>query len=127
MSDDYKTDGTMRVSSSSLFSVQPIIRRDILSQIQGPGAPQQILITKNHLKIGRSLDADIQLNSNLVSRKHISLTREGSELICRDLNSHNGLLLNGIRIHSVALRDGDVLQIGDVVLIFHQGVQWTSS
>ena len=120
-------DGTMRVSSSSVFTVRPIIRRDILSQIEGPGSPQQILITKNFIHLGRSGDADIQFDSNLVSRKHISLSREGSDLICRDLNSHNGLYLNGIRVHSVALRDGDILQIGDVVLIFHQGVQWTSS
>lgn len=126
MSNERKANGTMRVPASSIFTVQPIVRRDILSQIQGQGSPRQIHLKKDKLIIGRSPDVDIQIQSNLVSRQHISLTREGSELICRDLKSHNGLLLNGIKVHSVALRDGDTLQIGDIVLIFHKGVQWTS-
>ena len=126
MSNERNANGTMRVPASSIFTVQPIVRRDILSQIQGPGAPRQIHLKKDKLIIGRSPEVDIQIPSNLVSRQHISLSREGSELICRDLKSHNGLLLNGIKVHSVALRDGDTLQIGDIVLIFHKGVQWTS-
>ena len=134
MSDDQNIDGTVRIPVSSIYSFQSVIRRDVFSQIQGPGAPQKIAITKEHMIIGRSPDVDIQMRSNLVSRRHVELSREGSELICRDLKnpdtgkySHNGLLLNGLRVHSVALRDGDTIQIGDIVLLFHQGVQWTSS
>ena len=120
-------DGTEKIRFNSVFSTHPIIRRDILSQIQGSGAPQRYIIKKDTTIIGRSHDCDIPLKSNLVSRRHLSLTRNNSELICLDLDSHNGLLLNGIQVHSVALRDGDTLQIGDIVLIYHQGVQWTSS
>ena len=127
MSTDQPIDGTVKVPLSSIYSFHSVVRRDVFSQIQGPGAPQKFAITQDHVIVGRSADADIQLPSNLVSRKHIEITREDSEVICRDLKSHNGLLLNGIRVHSVALRDGDTIQIGDIVLLFHQGVQWTSS
>ena len=125
MSDD-EIEGTVRFSSS-LYTLHTVERRDVLMQIQGPGAPKKIGIIKAKTIIGRSTDADIQIPSSLVSRQHLSLEREEIDLICRDLDSHNGLLLNGIRVHSVALREGDTLQIGDVVFIYHQGVQWASS
>ena len=57
---------------------------------------------KSKSVIGRSADADIRFLSSLVSRFHLSLEREEIELICRDLDSHNGLILNGIKVHSVA-------------------------
>lgn len=127
MSSQRPVDGTERIKFNSVFSTHPIIRRDLLSQLQGPDAPRRLVITKKLTVIGRSPDCDIQLCSNLVSRRHVHLVREETELVCQDLNSHNGLLLNGIQVHSAALRDGDTLQIGDVVLLYHQGVQWTSS
>ena len=125
MSDDIE--GTAVFSSSSLFSLDSVVRRDVLTQIKGPGAPKHYPIIKSKSVIGRSADADIQILSSLVSRFHLSLEREEIELICRDLDSHNGLILNGIKVHSVALREGDTLQIGDVVLVYHQGVQWAST
>ena len=120
-------DGTERVRFNSVFNTHPIMRRDILSQLQGPDSPRRLVITKESTVIGRSPETDIQLCSNLVSRQHVQLIREGTELVCKDLNSHNGLLINGIKVYSAALRDGDTIQIGDVVLLYHKGVQWTSS
>ena len=127
MSDDRTYDGTMRLNANHIVAAKTVLRRDILSQIQGPGSPQQIILSGDKTIIGRSPEADIQMRSNMVSRKHLSLTRVGGELYCKDLNSHNGLLLNGIKIHKATLKDGDTLQIGDIVIIFYKGVQWTSS
>ena len=79
---------------------------------------------KSKSTIGRSADADI---SSLVSRFHLSLEREEIELICRDLDSHNGLILNGIKVHSVVVTRGRYLTDRDVVLVYHQGVQWAST
>jgi pSer/pThr/pTyr-binding forkhead associated (FHA) protein len=106
MSDDFEH--TVRLNPSKTFLPKPIVRRDVLSQIKG------------------SQEAAIRFNSNRVSRLHAKLYTSGNDYYCEDLGSHNGLLLNGIRVHAVALRDGDTLQIGDIVLIYHQGVQWAS-
>jgi pSer/pThr/pTyr-binding forkhead associated (FHA) protein len=38
-----------------------------------------------------------------------------------DLESSNGVFLNGVRVHSAALHEGDVIQIGDAVLVFREG------
>ena len=119
-------DGTVKVSTQSLYSNHPITRRDILSLLEGPGAPKKYMLVRESTTIGRSPDSDIQVRSNMVSRKHISLIREDNEMICLDLKSHNGIFLNGVRIHSASLRDGDTIQIGDVIFLYNQGVQWNS-
>jgi pSer/pThr/pTyr-binding forkhead associated (FHA) protein len=124
MYDDFEQ--TVQLNSSKTFMPTPVTRRDILSQIKGPGAPQTIIILDGTSVIGRSPEADIQFQSSRVSRMHAKLVYDGTEYSCTDLDSHNGLLLNGIHVHSAALRDGDTIQIGDVVLIYHQGVQWAS-
>jgi pSer/pThr/pTyr-binding forkhead associated (FHA) protein len=38
-----------------------------------------------------------------------------------DLNSSNGMYLNGVKAHSAVLHEGDQIQIGNVVFIFHEG------
>ena len=124
MSDDFEH--TVRLNPAKTFAPKPVVRRDILSQIKGPGAPQTIVIQDGESVIGRATEADIRFLSSRVSRKHATLSIRGDDYYCTDLESHNGLLLNGIKVHSVALRDGDTLQIGDIVLIYHQGVQWSS-
>lgn len=127
MSEDRFFDSTIRATVPPSFLLQTLGRPDILAQIQGPGSPRKILLTKPSIIIGRSSDTDVQVPSTMVSRQHIVLSREGPELVCRDLDSHNGLFLNGVQIYSVALREGDTLQIGDVIFVYHQGVQWTST
>ena len=127
MSKDRTIDGTIRLNANHVVAARTIVRRDILSQVEGPGSPQQIMLIGNRNIIGRSPSSDIQMRSNMVSRRHLSLVRVGGELYCKDLNSHNGLLLNGIKIHKATLKDGDTIQIGDIVFVFYKGVQWTSS
>ena len=119
-------DGTIKLNTQSLYSTHPITRRAILSLIEGPGAPKKYMLVQECTTIGRSPESDIQVRSNMVSRKHISLYKENSELVCLDLMSHNGIFLNGVRIHSATLRDGDMIQIGDVIFLYNQGVQWNS-
>jgi pSer/pThr/pTyr-binding forkhead associated (FHA) protein len=51
----------------------------------------------------------------------MSLTRNGPQFSCTDLDSANGVLLNGIKAHSAVLHEGDTLQIGDVVFVFREG------
>ena len=34
----------------------------------------------------------------------------------------NGIVLNGLKVHSAVLRDGDQVQLGDVVLSYREGV-----
>ena len=68
--------------------------------------------------LGRD-EADIQIDSPTVSRRHARIRISGTEALLEDLGSKNGTFVNGERVSTVVrLRDGDELQIGSVVSRF---------
>lgn len=68
--------------------------------------------------IGRARDAQIPLLHPSVSRAHASLAPEGGAVVIRDLNSRNGVYVNGHKIADrVLLKTGDRLQIGELRFI----------
>lgn len=93
----------------------------LLEQLEGPGSPRQFVLESNETVVGRSLQAAISINSGSISRQHLVLKRAGPEFTFTDMNSSNGVYLNGVKTHSAVLRDGDTVQLGDVVLVFHEG------
>ena len=67
--------------------------------------------------VGRSQSSDIVINEPFVSSTHARFTLQGPALVLEDLNSTNGTLVNGRAIiDPVTLRDGDEVQVGDVVM-----------
>ncbi len=101
---------------------------DSLTQIEGPGAPRLFPLQEARIVVGRSSRADIQIVSSMISRQHMFLWRnKDHELVCEDMDSQNGLLLNGIPIHAASLREGDHLQLGDIIFVYHRGSAWPSS
>jgi len=79
------------------------------------GAIQQ---PADSVTIGRSTDNDIVIQDVLASRHHAFLTQTplGSEI--RDAHSVNGTFVNGVRVGSAILTEGDVVTIGNVDLVF---------
>jgi len=69
------------------------------------------------LVIGRDPACTLALVDPRVSRRHLEIVRTGKLLRFRDLGSSNGTLLNGLPAASGELGLGDVLQIGDSVLV----------
>ena len=71
------------------------------------------------LSIGRSKDADVQIEDRYASGIHVRLfSREGRHWV-EDMNSTNGTTLNGAPLSGEAeLVDGDTIQIGDTVFRF---------
>ena len=71
------------------------------------------------LSIGRSKDADVQIEDRYASGIHARLfSREGRHCV-EDMNSTNGTTLNGAALNGEAeLVDGDTIQIGDTVFRF---------
>lgn len=96
-------------------------RAFVLKQVAGPGAPREIVLTRDRLVIGRSKRVDIVIDSPELSRRHVLLERDGHEFVIRDLDSRNGLYLDRVKIHSAVLRGGDTLQIGNVTFVFLEG------
>jgi hypothetical protein len=75
--------------------------------------------------LGRDETADIVIDDPGVSRRHseIRVTTDGPHLVTsiRDLNSTNGTFVNGERVSSQRLQDGDRLTIGRTSATFRAG------
>jgi chromosome segregation ATPase len=62
--------------------------------------------------IGRTPDNDLQLEAKFVSRHHAVILVGPVNTVIEDLNSTNGVQVNGRRITRQTLRDGDQIAIG---------------
>jgi len=75
--------------------------------------------------LGRDNTADVILDDPGISRRHteIRVTSDGPHLVAsvRDLGSTNGTFVNGERITSQRLADGDRINVGRTALTYHGG------
>ncbi len=69
--------------------------------------------------LGRSREADIQVDDQNVSRKHAEVRPSGASWTVRDLGSTNGVKVNGRRIQGAqSLRSGDTITLGTSDIVF---------
>ena len=88
-----------------------------LSEYDGLGTKHEI--NKTAICIGRSNDNDICLVNDSISSHHAEIhrRREGSFYIV-DLASTNGILVNELKVNQTELKDGDIIELGEVRFIF---------
>jgi two-component system, NtrC family, response regulator AtoC len=96
-------------------------QRHALEQFEGEGAPRVVVLEGEELVIGRASDAQIRLSSKRASRQHAFLRKHGTDCMLFDNDSHNGVFLNGVKVYSAILRDGDVIQLADSGFIYTEG------
>jgi hypothetical protein len=70
--------------------------------------------------IGRIAENDIQIDTSFVSRHHAVLLSSADHCIVEDLNSTNGVLVNGRRVGRHILQDGDVVTVGKTEFRYQQ-------
>lgn len=76
------------------------------------GNGPSILLDKPIVLLGRQDECDVILDSRKVSRKHCCFATLNGSVVVRDLGSTNGISVNGIRVASAILNNGDILSIG---------------
>jgi FhaA, N-terminal domain/FHA domain len=75
-------------------------------------------LTGRQAVIGRSKDADVQVADPNVSRRHAEVRQEGATWWIVDLDSTNGVEVNGKRVKRLKLEDGARFTIGSTELTF---------
>ena len=88
-------------------------------KILRPGAPAET--PPGGVKIGRATDNDIVIPDVLASRHHATLIPTPGGMEIADNRSINGTFVNGTRVDTALLNDGDVVTIGNVDLVFAGG------
>src|SRR5215217_3053321 len=71
-----------------------------------------ILVDKPILLLGRHPECDVQIDSRKISRRHCCIAQVNDYLVVRDLDSTNGIRINGVRVVEGKLRPGDEVTIG---------------
>ena len=104
---------------------------DALAQPPHGDAPLRVLVLQGEsgqvvypvgrrTTIGRTPDNDIQIDATNVSRRHAVLLTSAEQCILEDLNSTNGVHVNGYRVARQQLNDGDIVTIGKTELRFEE-------
>jgi predicted nucleic acid-binding Zn-ribbon protein len=79
---------------------------------QDHGTTHVVVVHMEWTRVGRSLAADVRFDDPTVSRRHALVVRGPDGLRVLDDRSLNGVFVNGQRVESHALADGDELVLG---------------
>jgi hypothetical protein len=79
---------------------------------------KDLRVTKRRVLLGRSRECDIQVEDPNVSRRHAELRQEGSSYWIVDLDSTNGIEVNGRRVKRAKLEPGDTFTVGSTEITF---------
>ncbi|HEV2229911.1 MAG TPA: FHA domain-containing protein [Steroidobacteraceae bacterium] len=80
--------------------------------IRSDGEREVMHVLGRKTSVGRTPDNDLQIDAKYVSRHHAVILAGPAHTIVEDLNSTNGVLVNGRRIVRETLKDGDLVTIG---------------
>jgi chromosome segregation ATPase len=71
-------------------------------------------VLSRRTRIGRAAGCELQIDSGSVSRHHALVVVGPREAVIEDLNSTNGVLVNGRKVTRQLLSDGDAVTIGEI-------------
>jgi hypothetical protein len=74
--------------------------------------PIKYPLYKNEMTIGRIDAADVKIDSHFISRLHARLVATKSGVTIEDIESKNGIKINGKLTSSQALKHGDLISLG---------------
>ena len=83
-------------------------------------AGEQYALPDHPVVIGRSKDCDIRLTDPNVSRRHAEIRPDGDGYVVVDLDSTNGIEVDGKRVKELTLSDGDRFTLGTTEVSFSQ-------
>jgi diguanylate cyclase (GGDEF)-like protein len=85
--------------------------------LAGSNLGRMFRIEGGEVVLGRASTASIRLEDDGISRNHARVCVRGEELWIEDMGSQNGTFINGERVTSHALKDGDKIQIGATTIL----------
>jgi pSer/pThr/pTyr-binding forkhead associated (FHA) protein len=75
-------------------------------------------LTETTITIGRHPESNMVLADPNVSRNHAEIRPQGDRYVVVDLGSTNGTRVNGVRVDTQILEDGDELTFGNTRMRF---------
>lgn len=91
----------------------------LVPRTQRPGLEPSYPLNQPLITVGRHPSNTIVVALDSISRFHSRIEIRGSHYLIQDLNSSNGTFVNGERVSSATLHDGDVVVFGNVDFVFN--------
>ena len=91
--------------------------RACLTVLTGSAAGQMFKLARGETVIGRAVEATIRVADDGVSRSHARVLHDSGGIYVEDLESRNGTFVNGARITTAMLREGDKIQVGRTTVL----------
>jgi hypothetical protein len=120
--------GRFTVTSQAVAGITPrsgrasetaINRAPLVLEVNGTRHPLQ----PPGLVIGRGTEADLRINDPGISRRHaqirVNAAGPGLQIDILDLDSTNGILVNGQRVQQAVLQEGSRIEIGSTRMLVH--------
>ncbi|GAB6157377.1 DUF3662 and FHA domain-containing protein [Desulfotomaculum varum] len=105
--------------TAPLFDLKPKYSAVLVVE-EGKDAGKEFPLTDYRTSIGRRDTCDIVLTDSSVSRRHAQIEKTGGRFWLTDLNSTNGTYVNGLPVDKTELTTGDVITVGNTVLVFKE-------
>jgi hypothetical protein len=117
---EYKEEPDDSPTGEQEVAPQPATEAPIRALVLQGGGGDRIYPVGRRTTIGRTPDNDVHIDAPSVSRHHAVLLVSGENCRIEDLDSTNGVMVNGQRVIRHELEDGDTLTIGKIEFRFLQ-------
>ncbi len=94
--------------------------RHRLQVLEGQNQGDRIPLVGTDLVVGRGPECQIDLGDPISSKQHARIRQVAGKILCEDLDSKHGTLVNGRPVQAAWLRSGDEITIGKTVLRFEE-------
>jgi chromosome segregation ATPase len=105
-------EATQRIDEEAASPAPPAPDGQLRLLIQVEKGHEVVHVLGRKTSIGRQPENDVQIEAKHVSRQHAVILAGPTQTIIEDLNSTNGVHVNGRRVTRQSLRDGDLVAIG---------------
>ncbi len=93
-------------------NAQPALDGQVRLLVRTEGDTGIVHLLRRTTTIGRTPDNDLCIDAEFISRHHAVVLVSTSGTVLEDLNSTNGVYVNGVRVTRQQLSDGDLVTIG---------------
>jgi pSer/pThr/pTyr-binding forkhead associated (FHA) protein len=101
----------LRADAPGVVRQHGIVRAALVAD-SADAIPHELVV--GEVTVGRSPACNIVAESGAVSKVHARIERTADRLVLKDLGSSNGTFVNGTKVMTALLSDGDVLLLGGV-------------
>jgi len=85
--------------------------------LAGSSLGRMFRIEGDEVILGRATNATVRLEDDGISRNHAKVVMRGNELWIEDMGSQNGTFINGEKVSTQQLKDGDKIQVGATTIL----------